>query len=149
MRKNNTSKNRKGALNPKAVKVFAYTIDGEFYKKYDCMADCSRDLGVNQRTISEIANRENSLQVNRKRQKSTNGFMFFLEYRGDKIQGFKKNLRVSYTIVNLIDENSNIIKSFRSIKDATLYTGDTWNSVSRSSKLDKPSRRGNLFKIIS
>ena len=135
-----------GSLNPASIKIFAYTIDGKFYKEYDCMTDCSKDLSVSLTCISEIVNRETRRKKrDNKLQKSAKGFMFFKDYRGEWTDKLKKDRIRSVT---LIDSDGQTLEAFESIRKAILRTGDFHLDISRSDSSGEYTKRGNRFKFI-
>lgn len=143
LRENTWFKGKLGALSPVAVKVFAYKVGGSFYKEYDTMRECAKDLNVLACEITVIANGPEG-------KRSAKGFTFFLEYRGEKTPEMAKSMtgQSGGFKVELIDDESNTIKKFDSMRSATKYTGDGSFSIRRSHALNVKTRRGNKFKFI-
>jgi len=104
---------KKGGDSPHAVPVFAYTIEGNFHKKYDSMTDASIDFGITPRIVSKIVGNNKPSNIEIAGQRRTNGFTFFLEYRGEffKIAQREKEFKVlkwqELTVMEILSRSSN------------------------------------------
>ena len=141
LRENTWFKGKLGALSPRAVKVFAYVIGGNFHKEYATMLECAQDLNITPSNVSLVANGSRG-------RKAARGFTFFFDYRGEKTPEMKGSGLKDVRQVHLLDDELNIIKEFPSRAAATAETGDLYSSIKRSHELNVKTQRGNRFKII-
>lgn len=97
-------------------KLVQLSLDGKLVKIWDSISEASKHLGVNRITKQNIV-------FNNKGNKSYKGFMWMYEeeykiYK-DNINPYKRSKGRSVEIIQL-DKNYNFIKSWDSIKDATI-----------------------------
>lgn len=137
-----------GATSPHAIPVFAYTLDGNFYKRYECMVDAATDLNLRQRVVSLIAAKNSPEKFEEKGQRAVKGFTFFLDYRGEFFDIPPKRKHGQGLKVARVDENGNILQIFKSLREAGRITGDTKSSIKKCIEKDRLSIRNNRYKFI-
>lgn len=100
----------------KARPVYCYSIDGIFIKKYKSARVASEETNSNQQKINSCCSGRN---------RYTNNFQWFYEYMGEKIDPINKyeNLYRGGKKVNQYDKNGNLIKTWNTIKEATIAIG--------------------------
>lgn len=102
--------------NNQSKKVFQYTLDGEFVKEWPSCKEVERQLGFENTRISACSN-GNQMQ--------SYGFMWFCDYKGDKIDGYVKPSDPRCVKIIQRTKEGNIVKvwdSFRQIERETNYS---------------------------
>lgn len=82
---NNGMFGKMGKLNPMSKPIFQYDLEGNFIKKWDSCRDADRNLNISYKQISQCL------------KTSTNyckGFLWFLTYKGSKIDKYQKYNRI-------------------------------------------------------
>lgn len=138
----------RGGESPHAITVFAYTLDGAFYKEYPSMADCSIDLNIKQRAISCIVGKNKPENFHQKGQRAANGFTFFADFRGDFTEIPPKRKHGQGFPVAIINEAGDVIQTFASMRSAERETGDWRSCINYSVFNGTKTLRGNIFKIL-
>lgn len=102
--------------NNQSKKVFQYTLDGEFVKEWPSCKEVERQLGFDNGKISACSN-EKLMQ--------SYGFMWFSDYKGDKIDGYVKPSDPRCIKIIQKTKEGDIVKvwdSFRQIERDTNYS---------------------------
>ncbi len=127
---------------PNIVRVFAYKIDGTFYKEYKSFTDCAKDLDLNPKAVSEIANRKDE-PGKKPRQKSSGGFMFFLDFLGNQAKEMKKNTesRRSVTPVFSYLRTGEFFKKYSSSVEAAKDIGVLRKTITSAIRINESSEK--------
>lgn len=105
----------------KGKPVYCYDMDGNFIKKYNSARIASEETNTNQSQINVCCSG---------RTRYSNNFQWFYEYMGNKIEPINKyeNLYHRTVKVNQYDKNKVFIKTWDTIKEASIAMGSTSSS---------------------
>lgn len=105
----------------KGKPVYCYDMDGNFIKKYNSARIASEETNTNQRQINVCCSG---------RTRYSNNFQWLYEYMGNKIEPINKyeNLYHRTVKVNQYDKNKVFIKTWDTIKEASIAMGSTSSS---------------------
>lgn len=105
----------------KGKPVYCYDMDGNFIEKYNSARIASEETNTNQSQINVCCSG---------RTRYSNNFQWFYEYMGNKIEPINKyeNLYHRTVKVNQYDKNKVFIKTWDTIKEASIAMGSTSSS---------------------
>lgn len=101
----------KDAESSRVRKVFVYSSDGKFLKRFKYIKDCSLEMGIPHNAISEALNKAGG-------RVSAGGFFFFSEFQGDNIGRMRIEKEINMKEVLAFDLNMNLIGEFFTNRDA-------------------------------
>lgn len=105
----------------KAKPVYCYDMNGNFLTKYDSARIASEETNADQGRINACCSGRN---------RYTNNLQWFYDYMGEKIEPIRKyeNLYRRATKIKQYDNNKNLIKTWDTIKEASIAMGSTSSS---------------------
>ena len=119
-------KYNRGENHVEAIKIFQYSIDGDFIKEWGCIAEASRELKINNSNISMCAKhyRDNA---------GSYRWEYFYKERLGPIIKIKKNRKGLFgKRILQIDDDGNVIKEFISLNEAERQLGINATSISKA-----------------
>lgn len=120
-RKNNRGKNHSGSK-----KTYQYSIDGEFIKEWNCIAEAAKTLNINHSNIAACAHHQRD---------KAGGFRWEFFYH-DKLEPMiktKKNLKGIWgKHILQLDDNGNVINEFISLHEAAQQLNINDTSISKA-----------------
>lgn len=90
--------------------VFVYLINGQYLTKYSSAMEATRKLNLTRCQVNACCNGK---------QKSCNGYLFFKEYRGNKLENV--DIEQKYFKVCLCNKDDQILKIFKTHKEVIDY----------------------------
>jgi hypothetical protein len=125
----------------KTKQVHQYSLDGKYVKSYGSCQDAAIETGFKCRYIMNFA----SGNLN-KRSKTYKGFMWSYEKKNE-LPKFEKDL--PFKEIHQYSLDGIYIRSFNSLKEAALYVGGNYNTISHSARGTKgtPTAKGFIWSL--
>ena len=106
-----TKCNMLGGDNPHSKKVYQYSLNGNFIRKWDCLREIGRILNVNYNSIGDCCRRIT---------KTSHGHIWSYRYKGKKIQPIKpREQPLLRKKVYKFDSEGNLIQIYNSLLEAS------------------------------
>lgn len=122
--------NRLGAANIHSKKIYQYDIDGKFIKEWNGLRETGRILNTNSTKIGDCC---------RGKSKTSNGYQWFYEFRGYKIESVEPNAHESIRKkVYKYNIEGKLIYEYVSLTNASKCNNITKNNLFTSIKIERP-----------
>ena len=132
-------KENRGANHPEARAMYQYSLDGDFIKKWDCINDIKKELGINVGNVGMCAKHQRP---------NAGGYRWEYELfdKLPPIVKVKKPRIVKGKAIMQLNANGEVINEFISVNEAGRQTGIDATSISRAANGHMRSAGGYFWK---